>query len=56
MDNELLANLVRINTDGIVLNKEFDFSVGIPYYPKPEDKTTGLIKWNNVNNYVKELS
>ena len=55
MDNKLLENVVRINTDGIVLNQEYDFS-DLPYYPKPEDKTTGLIKWNNVNNYVKELS
>lgn len=54
MNAEILQNVVRINTDGIVLNQEFDFpSLKIPYYPKPEDKTTGLIQWNNVNNYFK---
>ena len=57
LHSHTLENVVRINTDGIVLSKEFDFpALGIPYYPKPEDKTTGLIKWNNVNNYFKEAS
>lgn len=52
MNSGNIENVVRINTDGIVLNTPFDFSsLNIPYYPLPEDKTTGLIKWNNVNNY-----
>ena len=57
MNSGNLENVVRINTDGIVLNQAFDFaSLNIPYYPIPEDKTTGLIKWNNVNDYCKEDS
>jgi hypothetical protein len=52
MDNDLLDNVIRIHTDGVVLNCELE----IPndgYYPKPEDKTTGMITWENVNRYAK---
>lgn len=48
----LLDHVVRIHTDGIVLNKEHNFS-HLKYYPKPEDKTTGTIKFSNVINYEK---
>lgn len=45
---EDLDSVIRVHTDGIAFNKEmslcFDHII-------PEDKTTGLIKWNNVNNY-----
>jgi hypothetical protein len=45
---EDLDSCVRIHTDGIVFNKEMKF-----YFDHllPEDKTTGLINWINVNNY-----
>jgi hypothetical protein len=56
MSSGILDNVIRVATDGIVLNEPFDFTIGIPYYPKPEDKTTGMIKWKNVNNYFKEAS
>jgi len=26
----------------------------IPYYPKTEEKTSGMITWRNVNKYEKE--
>lgn len=41
-------HIVRIHTDGIVFDKLFEFDkMGLDYYPKPEDKTTGLIKYKN---------
>lgn len=55
MNNGLLENVIRIATDGIVLNKEYNFT-SCGYYPKPEEKTTGLIQWNNVNSYFKVSS
>ena len=53
LDNKLNLNVIRLCTDGIVLNKEFDFSVNknYSYVPIPESKTTGLIKWYHVSNY-----
>jgi hypothetical protein len=50
LSNNLDDNVIRLCTDGIVLNKEYDFSQ-MDYYPKPEAKTTGLIKWHHVNSY-----
>ncbi len=42
------SSIVRIHTDGLVFNKEIDFeSMNLKYYPKPEDKTTGLINFKN---------
>ena len=61
--NKIHENIVRVQTDGIVLNKPFTFQGD--YIPIPEDKTTGKIFWvssmeyyhkcNNVNceNYFK---
>jgi hypothetical protein len=51
LDNGLIDNVIRIQTDGIVLNKPFDFKGD--YIPIIEDKTTGTIFWNNVNKYNK---
>lgn len=52
INNNLENDVVRLCTDGIVLKKEFDFSkAGLKYYPIPENKTTGLIKWMNSNTY-----
>lgn len=52
MKENILDNVVRIHTDGIVLNKEHDFT-HLKYFPTPEDKTTGTIKFSNVINYEK---
>jgi hypothetical protein len=49
--NKLENNLIRIHTDNITLNIDFDYSKHYNYYPKKEDKTTGNIKWYNVNKY-----
>jgi len=43
---KLEDSITRIHTDGIVLNKEHDFT-HLKYYPKPEAKTTGNIKFKN---------
>lgn len=52
LNNGLDDNVIRLCTDGIVLNKQYDFSTSdFEYYPKPEDKTTGLIKFYHVNKY-----
>lgn len=47
MKENILDNVIRIHTDGIVLNKTYDFT-HLKYYPKPEDKTTGKIIWYDV--------
>lgn len=41
-------SVIRIHTDGIVFNKPYDFSkMDLDYYPKPEDKSTGLMRYKN---------
>ena len=40
IENNILDNTVRILTDGILLNKNFDFS-NLEYYPKPETDKNG---------------
>lgn len=41
-------SVVRIHTDGIVLSRNFAFeSHNATYYPKPENKTTGLMVFKN---------
>lgn len=52
MKENLLDNVIRIHTDGIMLNKQYDFT-HLKYYPKPEDKSTGKIHFKNVINYEK---
>ncbi len=48
----LLTDVIRICTDGIVLNREFDFQkCGLKYVPIKEDKTTGKIKFYDANKY-----
>lgn len=53
--NNILVNVIRIHTDGIVLNREFDFTkfeiLGL--IPIAEEKTSGLINWINTNNGLK---
>jgi hypothetical protein len=52
VSNNLEKNLIRIHTDSIILSEPFDFKkAGYKYYPIPEAKTTGKIKWKNVNEY-----
>lgn len=48
----LINDVIRLQTDGICLNKPHDFT-HLEYYPKPENKTTGLILWTHVNEYEK---
>lgn len=50
--HNLVDNVIRIQTDGIVLNKPFDFEkCGEQYYPIPESKTTGKLIFHNLNNW-----
>ncbi len=49
IDNKLHDNIIRLQTDGIVLNKPHIFKGD--YVPIPEKKTTGNIFWVNVNKY-----
>jgi hypothetical protein len=46
---KLHENIIRIQCDGVVLNKEHTFSGD--YIPVPENKTTGTIFFVNVNKY-----
>jgi hypothetical protein len=52
--NNLENNVVRIHTDSVCLNKQFNFnksnkplSFSKNYFPILEDKTSGLIRWHN---------
>ena len=52
--HNLVDNVIRIQTDGIVLNKPFDWeATGEKYYPIPESKTTGKLIFHNLNNWDK---
>jgi len=52
IDCNLLNDVIRIATDGIVLNKEYNFTKSkYKYYPIPEDKSTGKIKFYHANKY-----
>ena len=45
---DIEKHLIRIHTDGLVFNKLIDFEkLNLDYYPKPEDKTTGIINYHN---------
>jgi hypothetical protein len=52
IQENIINNIVRIQTDGIVLNKEFNFS-HLPYHPIAEAKTTGEYIWYNLNSNSK---
>lgn len=52
LDENLLDCLIRTHTDNITLTRPHNFT-HLKYYPLPEDKTTGLITWSNVNRYEK---
>jgi hypothetical protein len=47
-----IENVIRIQTDGIVFNKQV--KLNFPLLIK-DDKTTGLIKWVHVNQYSNSL-
>ncbi len=49
IDNKLHENIIRLQCDGVVLNKSHAFKGD--YVPIPETKTSGNIFWVNVNNY-----
>jgi hypothetical protein len=49
IDNKLHDNIIRIQCDGVVLNKPHTFKGD--YVPIPETKTSGSIFWVNVNKY-----
>jgi hypothetical protein len=50
MQCNIIEHVVRVQTDGIVLDDEYDFSqIGLNYYPIPEAKTSGTRIWENVN-------
>jgi hypothetical protein len=53
MDNNLFMNVIRVHTDGIVLNNKYDFSI----YDNEiieEDKTTGNIEFKGINDYTND--
>ena len=53
ISENILNDVVRIHTDGIILTKEHDFK-HLKYYPKPEGKHTCNIILNNVMSCNKE--
>jgi hypothetical protein len=55
IDEKIHDNIIRIHTDGIVLNIEHNFKNEI-YKPIPEAKTTGKIFWVNTNKYYHQCS
>ena len=50
VDESNMNHVIRIQTDNIVFDKPMNFDD--PLF-KAESKTTGLIQWNNVNDYIK---
>ena len=44
----MIDNVIRIHTDGICFNQEYKTKSECLL---PEDKTTGHIRFNNINNY-----
>ena len=48
LQESIIDDVVRVQTDGIILNKQYDFS-HLAYYPKTEKKHTGFYKWYSVN-------
>jgi hypothetical protein len=48
LKHKIIDDIIRIQTDGIVLTREYQFKGD--YAPIPEDKTTGLITWYHLNN------
>ncbi|RZK26950.1 MAG: hypothetical protein EOO43_01215 [Flavobacterium sp.] len=52
-ENDLEGSVMRVQTDGICFSNAIDFkSLGLTYYPSQEDKSTGRLKFYNVNCYM----
>lgn len=50
--HDLAQFVVRIHTDGICFNRPINFpALKLDYFPVPEQKTTGTIKFMNLNCY-----
>jgi hypothetical protein len=54
ISENLVDKFIRSHTDNITLSVPHDFS-HLSYYPKSEDKTSGLITWSNANKYTKNV-
>eukprot|EP01040_Poterioochromonas_malhamensis_P008756 gene8756-9484_t len=48
MKNDVLDITHRVHTDGIVFSEPRDFT-HLPYFPIPEDKSSGFLTWYNVS-------
>ena len=48
IDNKLYKNVVKIQTDGIILDKPFEFSNDV-YNPISEEKSTGYLYFVSIN-------
>ena len=46
-----IENVIRIHTDGIVFDKEMSFQATLKFVP--ETKTTGRIRFENINSYLR---
>jgi hypothetical protein len=53
MNNNVLKNVIRIHTDGIILSEKHKFNG--KYVPTLEDKTTGQIIFKSLNDYNFDL-
>ena len=54
MDNNLFMNVIRIHTDGIVLDTKYNFLL----YDNEiieEEKTTGTMEFKGINDYTDEI-
>ena len=48
IENKLYSNVIKVQTDGIILDKPFDFSNDV-YNPISEDKSTGTLYFVSIN-------
>lgn len=52
-EHDLARDVVRIHTDGICFKRPVDFkALKLDYFPIPEAKSTGTLKFYNLNSYV----
>jgi hypothetical protein len=51
--NDLAKDVCRVHTDGVCFRRPVNFqALKLDYFPIPEDKTTGTLKFYNLNSYV----
>ena len=50
LQENLINDLVRVQTDSVTLTKEYDFT-HLPYYPKLDLTHTGSLTWLSTNSY-----